>query len=313
MLSRIQYLMSAAVAALALLGGVSAPVAQQIELAPKALATSTTPILRNWMSPEVADARANGYKGKGVTITFVDDFFSTSKFYGNFGTGRLLQRHGEGTRLESSMIAPLATIKSQDFNSGKTVNLSAGLNVLNLSYGMYASSSYKLSQLRWSAQESSIISYAKTGKAVIAKAAGNDAVAIGGSAGGATDFLNLALVGTQSGIFVGALNSNGTTSKKATLASYSNYAGSDAAVQSHFLVVGVEGSKTGLYGTSFAAPIISGYAAILGSKFTKATPTQITSQLLTTARKDTLLNYDVSIYGQGEASLTRALAPLTIK
>ena len=84
-------------------------------------------------------------------------------------------------------------------------------------------------------------------------------------------------------------------------------------MQSHFLVVGVESSKTGLAGTSFAAPIISGYASILGSKFTTATPTQITNQLLNTARKDTLLNYNAATFGMGEASLSRALAPLTIR
>jgi len=57
------------------------------------------------------------------------------------------------------------------------------------------------------------------------------------------------------------LSCNGSTTAKASLASYSNYAGSDSAIQKNFLVVGVKGDTTGLYGTSFAAPIISGYAA----------------------------------------------------
>jgi subtilisin family serine protease len=94
---------------------------------------------------------------------------------------------------------------------------------------------------------------------------------------------------------------------------YSNFAGSDATVQKNFLVVGVEGSKTGLYGTSFAAPVITGYAAILGGKFTTATPTQVANQLLVTARQDTLADYSAAKYGRGEASLTRALAPVTIR
>ena len=313
MFGPIRSLLSAA--ALALLCGTSVAVAQDVDALATAtpLATATKPVLRSWMSPEVAAAWAKGYKGRGVTVTVVDDFNSTSKYSGNFGTGTQYLRHGDWTKLEISLLAPEATIRAKSFYTGTTVPLASGLNVLNLSYGMYASSSYSLSQLGWSAQESSIISYAKNGKAVVAKAAGNDAVAVGTSAGGQTDFLDLALVGAQSAIFAGALSSNGTTSNPATLASYSNYAGSDPTVQSHFLVVGVEGNKTGLYGTSFAAPIISGYAAILGSKFKTASSTQITNQLLTTARKDTLLNYDASIYGQGEASLTRALAPLSIK
>ncbi|TIX35099.1 MAG: peptidase S8 and S53 subtilisin kexin sedolisin, partial [Mesorhizobium sp.] len=199
------------------------------------------------------------------------------------------------------------------FSTGSSVALAAGLNVLNLSYGMYARAGYSTSQIGWAPEEASIISYATKGSAVVSKAAGNDAVAVGGIKNGQQDYLNLALVGKASAIFVGALSTNGTTTSKAQLASYSNYAGSNPLVQSHFLVVGVTGSKTGLYGTSFAAPIISGYAAIVGSKFTTATPTQITNQLLNTARTDTLLNYNASVYGKGEASLSRALAPASIR
>lgn len=275
---------------------------------------STTPQLQSWMSPEVGDAWKAGYKGAGVTITVVDDFRSNQGLYGNLGQGTQLLRHGEWTYKEANMIAPSATMRSQDFNTGTTVALNRGLNVLNLSYGMYAAASYTASQINWSAQESSIISYAQNGKAVISKAAGNDAVAIGATNNaGNVDYLNLALKGTQSAIFVGALNTNGTTSAPATLASYSNFAGADATVQKQFLVVGVEGSKTGLYGTSFAAPIISGYSAILGSKFTSATPTQIANQLLNTARQDTISGYNAAIHGRGEASITRALAPISIQ
>jgi subtilisin family serine protease len=302
MTSRIKYLVTSVIAALALLG-VSTVHAQ-----------TTTPVWRTWMSPDVADAWTAGYKGQKTTITFVDDFSSTSKFGGNLGNGSQVLRHGEWTRLEGSMIAPLATIRSKDYRSGTTVSLATGLNILNLSYGMYARAGYSASQIRWSGQESSIISYARYGKAVIAKAAGNDGIAIGGTnKNGQVDYLNLALVGTQSAIFVGALTTNGTTAKPASLATYSNKAGTNTAVQSHFLVVGVDSSKTGLAGTSFAAPIISGYASVLGSKFTTATPTQITNQLLNTARKDTLLNYNAATFGMGEASLSRALAPLSIR
>ncbi len=267
-----------------------------------------------WMNPEVGAAWSAGYMGQKTTITVVDDFRSSSLLRGNLGTGTLYQRHGDWTLRESSMIAPLATIRSQDFTSGKTVPLATGLNVLNLSYGMYAQAGYRANQIGWSAQERSIISYASNGNAVISKAAGNDAVAVGSATtAGKVDYLNLALQGTKSAIFVGALSSNGSTSRPATLASYSNYAGSNETVQNQFLVVGVEGSKTGLYGTSFAAPVITGYAAILGSKFRSATPIQVASQLLATARQDTLADYSAAKYGRGEASLTRALSPVSIK
>ncbi|MGX5826945.1 S8 family serine peptidase [Mesorhizobium sp. 43Arga] len=272
-----------------------------------------TPTVQRWMSPDVGAAWAAGYRGKGVTITIVDDFSSTSRFSGNFGVGVQTQRHGEWTREEAGMIAPLASIRSKDFSTGSAVGLAPGLNVLNLSYGMYARAGYSANQIGWAPEEASIISYATRGTAVVSKAAGNDSVAVGGVRNGRQDYLDLALIGKPSAIFVGALSTNGTTSSKAQLAWYSNTAGSNPQVQSHFLVVGVDGGKTGLYGTSFAAPIISGYAAIIGSKFTSATPTQITNDLLNTARTDTLVNYSASVYGKGEASLSRALAPVAIR
>lgn len=270
--------------------------------------------LQSWMSPEVGDAWKQGYKGSGVTITVIDDFRSTQGLYGNLGSGRQLLRHGEWTLKEASMIAPAATMRARDFNTGTTVALNRGLNVLNLSYGMFAPAGYSAGQIGWSAQESSIINYAKNGQAVISKAAGNDSVPIGSvNAAGNVDYLNVALKGSQSAIFVGALNTNGTTIAPASLARYSNTPGADATVQRQFVVVGVEGSKTGLYGTSFAAPVISGYSAILGSKFTKASPTQIANQLLNTARQDTISNYSPATHGRGEASISRALSPVTIR
>lgn len=269
---------------------------------------------QSWMSPEVQKAWDAGYKGQSVTIQVIDDFKSRDRFAGDLGTGPLTQRHGEWTRLEAGMIAPAATLMSVDFTSKKAVKLTPGLNVLNLSYGMYAIAGYPDNQIRWDTQTKSIISHAHNGAALIAKAAGNDAVAVGAANDeGLVDYLNRALIGTQSAIFVGALNRNSTEAAQATLAYYSNFAGNDPKVQQNFVVVGVDGEKTGLYGTSFAAPIVSGYGAILGSKFTQATPTQIGNQLLDTARTDTIANYNAAVHGRGEASISRALAPVSIR
>jgi subtilisin family serine protease len=275
---------------------------------------STGPTVQGWMSREVGDAWAAGYRGQGARVTVLDDFTSASFYGGDLGTGSQSIRHGEWTRLQSSMIAPSATIASRDYLSGKTVPVArSGLNVINLSYAMFAVAGYTADQITWTPQESSVIGYANNGRAVIVKAAGNDAVAIGqGNAAGNTDYLNLSMVGGQSAIFVGALDKNGATDSKANLAAYSNFAGTDPVVQGQFLTVGVRGDLTALYGTSFAAPVVSGYAAVLGSKFTKATPTQIANRLLDSARTDTITGYDVSIHGQGEASITRALAPASI-
>ena len=274
--------------------------------------STRTPIYYNWMHSDLPGAwnigTGNEYLGQGATITVVDDFSSRYGYWGNLENSQQLLRHGEWTLLEASLIAPSATMAEDDYSRGGKVKLANGFNVLNLSYGMYATTGYNVDQLLWSQQEASIISYAENGQAVISKAAGNDSVAVGtGNSDGLEDYLATALIGAQSAIFVGALDGNG-----GSLAWYSNYAGQDSAVQAQFLVVGVDGDLTGLYGTSFAAPIISGYAAVLSSKFTSATPTVVASQLLSTAI-DTFAGYNVTIHGQGEASISLALAPLSIE
>ena len=274
----------------------------------------TVPPLRSWMSPEIGNAWRQGYQGQRTTITVIDDFASGRLLKGNLqGTTQSLH-HGEWTRMQSSLVAPLATMAAQDFSATRSVTLGTGFNVLNLSYGMMATAG--LSTINWSSREQSIIAYAREGRAVISKSAGNDGntVAVGQTnSSGRVDYLGRDLIGAQSAIFVGALSTNGTTRSPASIASYSNVAGTNAAVQKQFLVVGVEGSKTGLYGTSFAAPIVSGYAAIVSSKFTTATPTAVANQLLNTARQDTIRRYNPAIHGRGEASIARALAPTGIQ
>jgi subtilisin family serine protease len=270
--------------------------------------TGATGTLQTWMNGEIQGAWDAGYLGQSVTITVVEDFNSSWGYYGDLGNGTELLRHGEWTLMEASMIAPGATMVADEFTRGGSVKLADGFNVLNLSYGIYATTGYDVDQLLFGKQESSIISYAENGQAVISKAAGNDAVAVGtGNSDNLEDYLATALIGAQSAIFVGALDTN-----VGSLAWYSNFAGTDTTVQAQFLVVGVDGALTGLYGTSFAAPIISGYAAVLSSKFTSATPTQVASQLLMTARDDTITGYDVAIHGQGEASIFYALAQVSI-
>lgn len=268
--------------------------------------------LYSWMSSEIRGAWEQGFFGQGVRITVIDDFDSGALLSGNLGPGAGLKHHGDWVSQQVTLIAPQSELAQADFDSLAPITLGPGLNVLNLSYGIYGTAG---SPVNWGGgQTASILQHAQGG-AVVVKAAGNDyGTAVGQvTAGNEVDFLARDLIGAPSALFVGALEFNGSVANKAPLASYSNIAGGNAAVQSQFLVVGVTGSATGLYGTSFAAPVVSGYAAILGSKFTTATPTQIVNQLLDTARTDTILNYDVSVHGQGEASLANALAPQSIQ
>lgn len=128
-------------------------------------------------------------------------------------------------------------------------------------------------------------------------------------------------------LIVGALSQAGSLSSPSNLASYSNTAGNDADVSSRFLVasgttpfysgqVAIGGNSVNQGdGTSFAAPRVAGYVAIVRSKFPNLNASNTASILLDTARYDTLACSknggvcDPKIYGKGEASLSRALAP----
>ncbi|MEI9425611.1 S8/S53 family peptidase [Mesorhizobium sp. Cs1299R1N1] len=259
-----------------------------------------------WMSPDIGQAWASGYTGSGVSVTIVDDFTSNNEVEADLGLGPKSQPHGKWVAEIAGMVAPGANMSEHDYNYGIPLSLQDGLNVVNLSYA-------SLGPADLDPVEKSIVDVAWAGTAFIAKSAGNHNIRIGTGENGESDFLALELMGAPTTIFVGALDHNGTPENKAKLASYSNYPGLIPELQNQFLTVGVEDDKTGLRGTSYGAPVISGYAAILGSKFTTATPIQISNQLLDTARTDTIVNYDPETYGRGEASLSRALAPISIR
>lgn len=273
--------------------------------------TDTVGTYYAWMNSEIRTAWEQGFFGQLARVVVIDDFDSGDLLDGDFGPGARSQEHGDWIVDQVTYLSPRATVEGIDFDTGAAVRLSDGLNVLNLSYGMYAPAA---ADVTWEGQEQSVITYARRGDAVVVKAAGNDnGRGIGEvNAAGEVDHLAVDLIGARAAIFVGALSANGSSRNPASMASYSNIAGDNTTVQNQFLVVGVEGSETGLYGTSFAAPVVSGYAAILGSKFTTATPTQIANQLLDTARTDTIRGYSARTHGRGEASIANALAPQSI-
>ena len=163
--------------------------------------------------------------------------------------------------------------------------------------------------------------------AVISKSAGNDAI------DAKYEYLAKAF-STDSSIgprllVVGALTKNGTVASPASLASYSNFAGTDSTIASRFVLangnapyanggVMINGSNIAGYdggnvGTSYAAPVVAGYASVVMQKFPNLTAASTSNIILDTARTDTLSCYpscDPAIYGKGEASLSRALAPV---
>lgn len=276
------------------------------------------PTLYPWMNAEIADAWAQGYRGQGSRITVVDEFIGADTFHGNLRMRVEDLTHGEWVAMHAGLIAPDAQIFEFDYGTDRAISLSGSrLDIVNLSFGIMLPSIEDF-DLGVSRLARSIVDAATNADAVIVKAAGNDAIALDGMVtegmfDGTVDVVNIALIGMESVIFAGALDRNGSPDNLARLADYSNFAGTNVTIQNQFLTVGVARDQTGLAGTSFAAPIISGYAAVLGSKFTDATPTQIARQLLDTARQDTIHGYDPALHGRGEASITRALAPASIR
>lgn len=271
-----------------------------------------------WMHSDVSAAWESGYTGKGTTVHIIDNFSKYSTKYRSNMLGANTPEvgtHGAWTATQAQMVAPDATVVGRDFTSSRAAVVLAPkqLNVINASYGLMARSGFDVSRIAFSNMDKSIIDHAKAGRAIVVKAAGNDALSLGSSnRNNSTDYMTLALANAKSAIIVGALNKNGSTTDQATLASYSNKAGDNVNLQNKFLTVGVDSTQIGLAGTSFAAPIVSGYAAIVGSKFTGASATHVANQLLSTARTDTIKDYQANVHGRGEASLSRALAPATL-
>lgn len=281
----------------------------------------------NWMHEDVESAHSLGFTGVGSKLIIVDNHFG-DPFSGNLvgGTDQNLS-HGGWTSLQASLVAPGAgDPKDVDWDTSAKIGThfsTTELNIVNLSFGLFDRAGLAADTPLGNDMWDSLVDEAILGNAVFVKAAGNTN---GGSVDGsvrmrlysprpewAVDYLNLQLIGTPGAIFVGALDGNGTVDNPASIASYSTIAGSNSAVQDMFLVVGVDSAAMGgLAGTSFAAPIVSGYAAILGHKFAGADASMVVDQLLNTARIDTIQSYSLSVHGQGEADLSRALSPVAI-
>lgn len=301
---------------------------------------------------DVLDAWNKGWTGKGVNI-LMEDFFNQahgtvttilaeryapgSTIYGfNVPTG-LGMYNEDGTHASPSSMTKIGVI-----NASYGANLSALIGHA----GPWTNTELSAAAVAYSgtsnvvvARYTGVTSYTNFNltDAVITKAAGND-----GSFGLTADKEPLvkALAANASInnrlLVVGALNYAGTTAFPATISGYSNTAGTVSGVQSRFLVasgttpfktgdiawngtavsasmLGPDGQTLGNVGTSYAAPRVAGYVAIVRDKFPNLDAVKTSSIILDTARYDTLACYpscNTAIYGMGEASLSRALAPV---
>ena len=307
-------------------------------------------------SADVLSAWNNGWTGKGSNVLLIDYYADRTGCTNANGAC-----HGVITMMATDLIAPGAMKFGLDYSfttnftgtvfDGSGINLasSKSINVVNLSWmfvysannwncnsgcgiapsdavysaGISNTSTTYTNFINFLSSVTSVANISNISNAVITQAAGNDKL-------DAKYNLNvLALSGNsnvqQRLLVVGALDKNGTTSSPASIAWYSNLAGSNVAISDRFVTangtmpwsagsVRINGSDFGVSsGTSFAAPLVAGYAAILLQKFPNLDAVKTSSIILDTARYDTLSCYpscSTAIYGKGEASLSRALAPV---
>ena len=291
---------------------------------------------------EVVDAWNLGWTGKGVNV-LIEDFIT--------------QQHGDITTLLAYRYAPGATLYG--LNIGVDQSFHSVVNLANETYSgtplklgvvnaSYVADLVKLTNLKsgWTDKQllQARVDYAPSAllitnrfqdaaykgqvnytDAVITKAAGNDQLPSD------QEPINKALADISAInnrlLIVGAVDQAGSTATPVGLASYSNKAGTDASVNSRYLLASgtvpfvtgglvVDGTTVvanSNVGTSYAAPRVAGMVAIVRSKFPNLNASQTASIMLDTARYDTLNCYPAcnpAIYGRGEASLSRALAPV---
>ena len=318
--------------------------------------TTTGPTLLQ-PSADVLAAWNNGWTGKGSNILLIDNYANRAGC--SYANGNC---HGVVTMMNTDLIAPGASKYGLDYAfttnftgtafdiNGTNLISSKSINVINMSWSfIYSANNWNCNNGCGTAPtnvvyNAGISSLANTytnlnsvlngtstvtnltnfANAVIVQSAGNDALdskynlnALGLS--GDTNIQGRLLV-------VGALNKNGTVASPATIASYSNTAGTNTSISDRFVVangtmpwnagsVKINGSNfpANYSGTSFAAPQVAGYTAIVMQKFPNLSASNTSNIILDTARTDTLScspSCDPTIYGKGEASLSRALAPV---
>ena len=280
---------------------------------------------------EVMDAWKLGWTGKGVNV-LIEDFIYES--HGAI-TSLLAYRYAPGSTFYGWNIDPYTLNSSIVDKDNKNVPIKTGtlikIGVVNASYvGTNPDADYQAVTSRF--MNPSFQGQVNYADAVITKAAGNDRLT------SENEPINKAMVGIPSlsnrVLIVGALSQAGDIKTPVDIASYSNTAGTDPAVNSRYLLAsgttpfspgdlavdGVPINSTNSFisnaGTSYAAPRVAGMVAIVRSKFPNLSASQTASIMLDTARYDTLIcsktlaGCDPAIYGRGEASLSRALAPV---
>lgn len=288
--------------------------------------TFTTP------STDVLAAWNNGWTGLGKNILTIDTYANAANC-NSLSFDNLSNCHGITTALISGLTTAIgATPYLLDYsgtasirNFDGTVATPASMNVVNLSFTYIGASAQLASNLLANQLNNSYQGF-NLSNAVITKSAGNDSEPANNSVLVKTLADDISI--SPRLLIVGAVDGNGSPSSRVGIAAYSDTAGTYAPVANRFVLANGNAPWTtgGVYmngwlipgppisvGTSYAAPLVAGYAAIIQQKFPGLNAANTSNIILDTARYDTLTCYpscDTSIYGKGEASLSRALAPV---
>jgi hypothetical protein len=284
-------------------------------------------------SDDVLNSWDQGWTGLGSKILVIDAFGK------NIGQPSLPNDfHG----IYVSILAGFTAINSEVYNldwslEGPVTNAfggavtSGGVSAVNLSFDFTSDDSLTRQYAAETVRQMPARSFSGVTlhDAVLVKAAGNDSKPISGR--GSMTALAYALINDASAfpktLLVGALDKDGSVGAKANKASYSNTPGADSEFQSRFVMANGTSPFADSFaidrfvdpylgdgvGTSYAAPRVAGYIGILRHKFPNLNAEKSSSIILDTARTDTLWchpNCESSVVGRGEASLSRALAPV---
>lgn len=294
---------------------------------------------------DIRTAWRNGWTGKGVNI-LIADTFSTQNTHGFIVTMSAIKTaprasyYGVELGLEDSQ----QTYRDGGLfnrNGNRNINVNTKIDVINMSFGSGIVQDPNTNTLRNAYINNPLYKdilqgnfLTNTQDAVLVKAAGNESA----NSNLVAEHLFFATDETTKKriLIVGALNKYAQNGN-AEIAGYSNLAGDNESVSRRFLVEYggspfgenaylctkdftspsdcnlTEFSSIRAQGTSFAAPRVSGLAALVRHKFDNLSGAQTAKILLDTATTEGLSCHpscDVQIYGQGRVSITDALAPI---
>ena len=257
----------------------------------------------NWMDYPIAHERISYGQNTLYYTNMKNPVYRGQSFY-NIGTNSSAGRPSNNGYSPSAINLSLG---SNDLSAGQLLVAQGFANFLKDQYNVCETGN------------NSCLAPLSFGNSVIVKAAGNNSVNLMNYA------LNYTLLNDSTlkkrTLIVGALKGN-------TIADYSNVPGNNKTAQDRFIMEngdtnfvsgyhsydGADLSNKNIYaGTSFAAPRISGYVALLRHKFSGLSANHTANILLDTAGYDDLQcnpNCDKSIYGQGKANLGKAMSPI---